>query len=141
NLCDDLCSVPTGGQGLGSAVRRSFTVAPAAAEDFAVDLLWTPEHPRLIDAVVRLLDADGKEIDRVESYTALRSVAVDGDRFLLNRRPRTLKLVLNQGYWPEGGMTPPDDDAFRRDVELVKELGFDGVRMHQKIESPRFLYW
>jgi hypothetical protein len=49
--------------------------------------------------------------------------------------------VLNQGYWPDTGATAPGDEALRRDVELVKELGFDGVRMHQKIESRRFLYW
>ncbi len=135
-LCDDVCSV-----GPDGSVRRAFPVAPSGAEDFAVDLLWTPEHPRLIDAELRLLDADGHAVDTVRSYTALRSVAVDGDRFLLNRRPRTLRLVLDQGYWPGGGMTPPDDDGYRRDVELVKALGFDGVRMHQKLESPRFLYW
>ena len=133
-LCDDECSVAADG-----VVRRTFPVAPTGAEDFAIDLLWSPEHPNLIDADVRLL-REGEEIDRVESYTALRSVAVDGDRFLLNRRPRTLRLVLAQGYWPDGGLTPPDDDALGRDVELVKHLGFDGVRMHQKIECPRFLY-
>ena len=135
-LCDDVCSI-----GPDGSVRRAFPVAPSGAEDFAIDLLWTPEHPRLIDAELRLLDPRGRATDTVRSYTALRSVAVDGDRFLLNRRPRTLRLVLDQGYWPESGMTPPDDDGYRRDVELVKQLGFDGVRMHQKLESPRFLYW
>lgn len=135
-LCDDVCTLDRNG-----AIRRALPVAPAGAEDFAIDLLWTPEHPRLIDAELRLLDEQGGEIDKVSSYTALRSVSLDGDRFLLNRRPRTLRLVLNQGYWPEGGLTPPDAQALRRDIELVKQLGFDGVRMHQKIESPRFLYW
>jgi hypothetical protein len=52
-----------------------------------------------------------------------------------------LRLVLNQGYWPESGLTAPDDDALRLDVELCKAMGFNGVRMHQKIEDPRFLYW
>ena len=135
-LCDDVCSVAADG-----GVRRAFPVAPAGAEDFALDLLWTPEHPRLIDAELRLLDPDGEDVDVVSSYTALRSVGVDGDRFLLNRRPRTLRLVLAQGYWPDGGLTAPDDDALRRDVALIKSLGFDGVRMHQKVESPRFLHW
>ena len=50
-------------------------------------------------------------------------------------------MVLDQGYWPDGGLTAPDDDAYRRDVELAKSMGFNGVRKHQKIESPRFLYW
>ena len=135
-LCDDVCSVAADG-----GVRRAFPVAPAGAEDFAHDLLWTPEHPRLIDADLRLLGPDGEDVDAVSSYTALRSAGVDGDRFLLNRRPRTLRLVLAQGYWADGGLTAPDDGALRRDVELIKSLGFDGVRMHQKVESPRFLYW
>src|SRR5687767_3815733 len=71
----------------------------------------------------------------------MRSVGVEGDRFVLNGRLTDLRLVLDQGYWPESGLTAPDDAALRRDVELVKELGFNGVRKHQKIEDPRFLYW
>ena len=50
-------------------------------------------------------------------------------------------MVLDQGYWPDGGLTAPDDAALRRDVELAKEMGFNGVRKHQKIEDPRYLYW
>jgi Glycosyl hydrolases family 2, TIM barrel domain len=50
-------------------------------------------------------------------------------------------MVLDQGYWPDAGLTPPDDDALRRDVELAKAMGFNGVRKHQKIEDPRYLYW
>jgi hypothetical protein len=50
-------------------------------------------------------------------------------------------MVLDQGYWPDGGLTAPDDLALRRDVELVKAMGFNGVRKHQKIEEPRYLYW
>ena len=80
-------------------------------------------------------------IDAVRSYTALRSVAVQGDRFVLNGRPYMLRLVLDQGYWPDSGLTAPDDDALRRDVELAKAMGFNGVRKHQKIEDPRYLYW
>ena len=78
---------------------------------------------------------------RSQSYTALRSIGVQGDRFVLNGRPYPLRMVLDQGYWPETGLTAPDDDALRRDVELAKEMGFNGVRKHQKIEDPRYLYW
>ncbi len=60
---------------------------------------------------------------------------------MLNGRPYHLRLVLDQGYWPETGLTAPDDDALRRDVELAKAMGFNGVRKHQKIEDPRYLYW
>jgi hypothetical protein len=60
---------------------------------------------------------------------------------VLNGRPQRLRLVLDQGYWPESGMTAPNDDALRRDVVLAKAMGFNGVRKHQKIEDPRYLYW
>ena len=72
----------------------------------------------------------------MRSYTALRSIGVQGDKFVLNGRPYQLRLVLDQGYWPETGLTAPDDEAYRRDVELAKAMGFNGVRKHQKIERP-----
>ena len=71
----------------------------------------------------------------------LRSVGTQRDRFVLNNRAYRQRLVLDQGYWPDGGMTAPDDHALRRDVELAKEMGFNGVRKHQKLEDPRYLYW
>jgi hypothetical protein len=71
----------------------------------------------------------------------LRAVSVQGDRFLLNGRPFFLRLVLDQGYWPSSGITAPSDAALRHDVELAKSMGFNGVRKHQKIEDPRYLYW
>jgi beta-galactosidase/beta-glucuronidase len=104
------------------------------------DILWSPSNPKLLDLAVELR-CEGAVLDRVASYTAMRSVAVDSGQFLLNGRPYRLRLALDQGYWPESGMTPPSDDALRRDVELAKALGFNGVRKHQKIEDPRFLYW
>ena len=73
------------------------------------------------------------------SYTALRQIGIQGDKFVLNGRPYQLRMVLDQGYWPETGLTAPDDDALRRDVELAKAMGFNGVRKHQKIEDPRYL--
>ena len=78
---------------------------------------------------------------RARSYTALRSIGAQGDKFVLNGRPYQLRMVLDQGYWPDTGITAPDDDAYRRDVELQKAMGFNGARKHQKIESPRYLYW
>jgi hypothetical protein len=80
-------------------------------------------------------------VDEVKSYTAMRTVAIQRDRFMLNGHPYYLRLVLDQGYWPDTLMTAPSDEALRRDVELVKMMGFNGVRKHQKIEDPRFLYW
>ena len=74
---------------------------------------------------------------RSRSYTALRSVDIQRDRFLLNGRPYLLRLVLDQGYWPDTLLAAPDDAALRRDVELAKAMGFNGVRKHQKIEDRR----
>jgi hypothetical protein len=102
--------------------------------------LWAPDHPNLVDATVGLLD--GTElVDEVASYAGLRQVDVSGGRLLLNGRPLFLRMVLAQNYWPQSHLAAPDDEALRREVELVKELGFNGVRIHQKVEDPRFLHW
>jgi hypothetical protein len=85
--------------------------------------------------------ADGNVIDEFSSYTALRSVSILRDRFMLNGRPYMLRMVLDQGYWPDTLMAAPSDAALRKDVELAKAMGFNGVRKHQKIEDPRYLYW
>ncbi|MES1177224.1 MAG: sugar-binding domain-containing protein [Myxococcales bacterium] len=122
-------------------VHRRIALSDPGVDDFRNELLWSPERPTIIEAEVELLDAEGRVLDRIESYTALRSLAVSGDRFLLNGRPYPLKLVLDQGYWDKTGMTPPDDSALRMDVVLAKAMGFNGVRKHQKIEAPRYLYW
>jgi beta-galactosidase/beta-glucuronidase len=102
--------------------------------------LWSPEHPNLVAATVTLLEGD-TEVDQVGSYTAMRSVRARGGRILLNEHPYFLKMVLAQNFWPESHLAAPDADALRREVELVKELGFNGVRVHQKVEDPRFLHW
>lgn len=102
-------------------------------------LLWSPEHPRLIDAIVTLR-ADDDE-DAVLSYLGLRRVGWHGGRFLLNDRPHHVRAVLAQNYWPESHLAAPSADALRREVELIRELGFTTARIHQKIEDPRFLYW
>jgi len=122
-------------------VARTIRLPDPGIDDYRRQLQWSPESPTLIDARIQLLDEDGEMIDEVTSYTAMRSIHLLGDRFVLNGKPYPLRLVLDQGYWPESGLTAPDDEAFRKDVELVKAMGFNGVRMHQKIENPRFLYW
>ena len=90
---------------------------------------------------LELRDASGALVDEVQSYTAIRSVDVQGDKFILNGRPLILRLVLDQGYWPDSGQTAPSDQALVHDVLLAQVLGFNGVRKHQKIESQRYLYW
>ena len=133
-LAEDLYSVT------GEEVHRRIVLSDPGIDDSRNELLWNPGRPRLIDAELTL-ERDGEVIDRVRSYTALRSVAVDGNHFVLNGRPYPLRLVLDQGYWAHSGLTAPDDAALKRDVELVKAMGFNGVRKHQKIEDPRYLYW
>ncbi|WP_433514826.1 glycoside hydrolase family 2 protein [Nonomuraea sp. CA-143628] len=104
-------------------------------------LLWTPEQPTLLAARVEVIGGDGAPIDAVTSYVGLRSTGVRDGRFLLNGQPRFLRLVLAQNYWPRSHLAAPDAAALRREVELAKELGFNGVRIHQKVEDPRFLAW
>lgn len=104
------------------------------------ELLWSPEHPRLIDAVVTLRTPDGCE-DSLRSYLGLRSVGVERRRFLLNDRPYYVRSVLEQGFWPDSHLAAPSDDDARAEVALIKELGFNAARIHQKVETPRFLYW
>jgi beta-galactosidase/beta-glucuronidase len=106
----------------------------------AMRLLWSPEQPTLVDADVSLVDGD-TTVDQVESYLGLRSAGTGDGRFLLNGHPYYVRSVLEQGYWPQSHLAAPSAEALRREVELVKELGFNAVRIHQKVEDPRFLYW
>jgi beta-galactosidase/beta-glucuronidase len=121
-------------------VHRRIAMSDPGIDDFRNELLWSPEKPTLIDLVLELW-SEGKKIDHVHSYTALRSATYNRDRFLLNGRPYYMRLVLDQGYWPDTLMTPPDTASIKKDIELVKAAGFNGVRKHQKIEDPEFLYW
>ncbi len=122
-------------------VHRGITLSDPGIDDSRNELLWSPHAPNLIEVQLELWGERGELIDSATSYCALRAVAVQGDRFLLNGRPYALRMVLDQGYWPDSGVTGPDDAALRRDVELAKAMGFNGVRKHQKIEDPRYLYW
>ena len=126
---------------VAGAVHRRIALSDPGIDDYRNELLWSPRSPTLIRAELELWSCAGECIDAVRSYTALRSLGTQGDRFVLNGRPIELRLVLDQGYWPESGLTAPDDMALRRDVELAKAMGFNGVRKHQKIEDPRYLYW
>lgn len=125
----------------GGEVHRRIALSDPGIDDYRNTLLWSPSTPTILDVEIELEDETGAVVDSIRSYTALRSIAIQGDRFTLNGRPLTLRLVLDQGYWPETGLTAPDDDALFRDVLLAKSMGFNGVRKHQKIEDPRFLYW
>ena len=101
---------------------------------------WSPQSPFLYDLDLELLDAEGKPLDAARSYAGLRSVSVGDGAFKLNGQPLFLRQVLDQGYWPDGILTAPSDDALRRDIELSLAAGFNGARLHQKVFEERFLY-
>jgi beta-galactosidase/beta-glucuronidase len=102
--------------------------------------LWSPDEPNLYDLRVEL-HGPGGLIDTVDSYFGIRSVSTRDGKILLNGKSFYLKTVLDQGYWPESNLTPLSDEAIRFDIKVAKEMGFNGVRKHQKVEDPRFLYW
>lgn len=124
-------------------VRQPEEVRTIGLHDFndhGLGRWWTPEKPNLYDITFELLD--GEEVaDTVTSYFGMRKVTVENGQLHLNNRPYFLRLVLDQGYFPEGILTAPSNEALLRDIELTQEMGFNGVRKHQKTEDPRFLYW
>jgi len=134
-LADDTYAV------IANEVHRRIALSDPGIDDYRNELLWSPATPTLIYAELKLTSGDGVLLDSVRSYTALRSIGVQADKFVLNGRPYQLRMVLDQGYWPDSGLTAPNDEGYRRDVELQKAMGFNGARKHQKIESPRYLYW
>lgn len=102
--------------------------------------LWSPADPHLYDVVLQLLDAGGRVIDEARSYAGLRSITIDGTAVLINGAPVFQRLVLDQGWYPDGLMTAPTDAALVRDIELGREAGFVGARLHQKVFEERYLY-
>lgn len=102
---------------------------------------WTPEHPNLFSVTFTLHDPDQQPIDQVDSYFGLRKVSTENGMVFLNNKPYYQRLVLDQGYWPASLLTAPSDDALKKDIELAKQMGFNGARKHQKVEDPRYLYW
>ncbi len=125
-----------------SALARSGSRA-IVLDDFVRDKagrLWSPEQPNLYDIAFRIRHY-GRVLDEVTSYFGMRKISVKDGRVMLNGSPYYMKLVLDQGYFPQGLLTAPADMDLKRDIELTKEMGFNGARKHQKIEDPRYLYW
>ena len=106
--------------------------------------LWTPDDPYLYDLEVSLI-RDGKTLDRVKSYCAMRKVGVtpgkDGIlRLTLNDKPIFMYGPLDQGWWPDGLYTAPTDEALAFDVQKTKDWGFNLIRKHVKVEPARWYY-
>ncbi len=104
-------------------------------------LAWTPEEPNLYDVKVSLSGANGHVSDTVLSYIGFRKAGIANGRLTLNGRPYFYRGILDQGYWPDGVMTAPTDDALRFDVEACKRMGMNMARKHTKVEDPRWYYW
>ncbi len=120
----------------------SVASGPLAAVSLFVDgpKLWSPESPHLYEARLELHSPAGS-LDAVETYFGYRSIETQDGKILLNGSPYYLKTVLDQGYWPDSNLTPPSDEAIQADIRMAKQMGFNGVRKHQKVEDPRYLYW
>ena len=106
--------------------------------------LWSPENPFLYDIKLELIE-NGETADTVYSYFGMRKYSLDKDeygvtRFFLNNKPYFQKGLLDQGYWSDGGMTPPTDEAMIYDIQTAKNLGFNMLRKHIKIENDRWYY-
>lgn len=134
----------------GRSVRRVSSGVSAQRYGICLDMrdaskvdsvrLWSPNSPALYDLQVSLYQG-GRLLDKVSTYFGMRKVEVKSGEVLLNNLPIYQRLILDQGYWPDTLLTPPDADAIKRDVEFIKAFGYNGVRKHQKVEDPRFYYW
>jgi len=102
---------------------------------------WSTAHPFLYDLTLELLNSAGVVIDKVDSYLGLRTVGINGYGVEINGKVVFQRLVLDQGFYPDGIYTASSDSALKRDIELSQQAGFNGARLHQKVFEPRFLYW
>ncbi|MFE1441399.1 LamG-like jellyroll fold domain-containing protein [Streptomyces sp. NPDC058739] len=127
----------------GRVVGR--VTGPANAElrlPVAEQHLWSPDDPYLYDLEVRL--TDGRSADRVDGYFGMRKIGIEKvggfQKLTLNGKPVFSLATLDQGFWPDGLYTQPSDQALAFDLEAHKKLGFNAVRKHIKVESPRWFY-
>jgi beta-galactosidase/beta-glucuronidase len=107
--------------------------------------LWSPDNPNLYDLKLILVNPSGAVIDQVDSYFGMRKISLGdhkGVKYLfLNNRPLFHYGTLDQGWWPDGLLTPPSDQAMKYDIEMTKKMGFNMIRKHVKIELDRWYYY
>jgi beta-galactosidase/beta-glucuronidase len=103
-------------------------------------ILWEVGKPCLYDLRIKLVSG-GQVVDEVASYMGLREIRIEGDRILINGRPIFQRLILDQGFWPDGIYTAPSDGEIKADIERSMDCGFNGARLHEKVFEPRTLYW
>lgn len=120
--------------------RTNYSISLADnAFDFG-ELLWWVDNPNLIN-VDYVLYKDNKAVDRAHTRIGLRKISIENGKICLNGRPLYQRLILDQGYWNESGLTPPSAEALKKDIELTKAMGFNGARKHQKLEDPYYYYY
>ena len=122
----------------GKRTNYSINLADNAF-DFG-ELLWWVDNPNLIN-VDYVLYKDGNICDSAHARIGLRKISVENGKIYLNDRPLFQRLILDQGYWIESGLTPPSVEALKKDIEISKAMGFNGARKHQKLEDPYFYYY
>jgi beta-galactosidase/beta-glucuronidase len=102
--------------------------------------LWSPDDPHLYDLKIELMNEEGTVLDSARSYAGMRSISIEGKAVKLNGNTLFQRLVLDQGYYPEGLMTAPSDEDLIQDIRLSQSVGFNGARLHQKVFEERFLF-
>ena len=128
------------GRAMGKAEIRCGSLAAEAAICLRESHLWNVGDPQLYDFRLTLTAPDGKA-DVMTGYFGLRSISFEGRKFLLNGKPVFQRLILDQGFYPEGIYTAPTDEDLKKDILLSQQMGFNGARLHQKVFEPRYLYW
>lgn len=107
--------------------------------------LWSPSSPFLYDLKITVSE-NGKQVDAVDSYFGMRKISVAKDekgieRLMLNNHFLFQYGFLDQGWWPDGLLTAPTDEALKSDIEFTKRAGYNTIRKHIKVESDRFYYY
>lgn len=100
---------------------------------------WQPGRPFLYDLKLSLTTSQSR--DELTSYFGIRKIHIKGRKIYLNDQPLYLRMVLDQGYYPDGIYTAPSEQALKQDIAISLAAGFNGARLHQKVFEPRFLYW
>ena len=124
---------------LSERIATDIDLLSAAVDPWGIEK-WSPSHPELYTITVSLY-RNGTLRDRVESYFGMREIRIDHGNILLNGEPIYQRLILDQGYWEETHLTAPSEEALIEDIDKIAALGYNGLRMHQKVEDERFLYW
>ncbi len=115
----------------------------AITEEDNVDEIhyWSPDSPNLYNVRITLTEKCSQKSDTVYCYFGMRKIETKEGKIFLNNKPVYQRLILDQGYWEDSLMTPPSSLAVKQDLELIKSMGFNGARKHQKLETSHYYFW